>query len=164
VARLGPTRLNRVSSMDATLDFEAFVERIEPALRRALAGHLPPDEVADAEAEAFAYAWQHRDRVMAMENPGGYLYRVAQSKTRRRKQGFLPWSSDERVPEIEPGLPAALAALSPSQQRAVWLVHGCGWSYAETAEALDMSASTVGSHVSRALERLREQLGVVEHG
>ncbi len=150
--------------MDAPQDFEAFVERIEPALRRALSGHLPADDVADAEAEAFAYAWQHRDRVMAMENPGGYLYRVAQSKSRRRKQGFLPWTSDVRVPEIEPGLPAALAALSPLQQRAVWLVHGCGWSYAETAEALDISASTVGSHVSRALERLREQLGVVEHG
>ena len=81
------------------------MERIEPALRRALSGHLPADEVADAEAEAFAYAWQHRDRVMAMENPGGYLYRVAQSKSRRRKQGFLPWSSDAHVPEIEPGLP-----------------------------------------------------------
>ena len=88
-----------MSQMDTSRDFEAFVERIEPALRRALSGHLPADEVADAEAEAFAYAWQHRDRVMAMENPGGYLYRVAQSRTRRRKQGFLPWVSDARVPE-----------------------------------------------------------------
>ena len=153
-----------MSSMDPAQDFEAFVQRIEPSLRRALAGHLHPDDVADAEAEAFAYAWQHRDRVMAMENPGGYLYRVAQSRSRRRKQGFLPWASDSHVPDVEPGLPAALAALSPLQQRAVWLVHGCGWSYAETAEALGTSASTVGSHVSRALERLREQLGVVEHG
>ena len=153
-----------MSQMDAAQDFEAFVERIEPALRRALSGHLAPDDVADAEAEAFAYAWQHRERVLAMENPGGYLYRVAQSRSRRRKQGFLPWPSDAHVPEIEPGLPTALAALSPMQQRAVWLVHGCGWSYAETAAALDISASTVGSHVTRALERLREQLGVVEHG
>jgi len=150
--------------MDAPQHFEAFVERIEPALRRALSGHLAPDDVADAQAEAFAYAWEHRDRVMAMENPGGYLYRVAQSRSRRRKQGFLLWASDSEAPEIEPGLPSALAALSPMQQRAVWLVHGCGWSYAETAEALGTSASTVGSHVSRALDRLREQLGVVEHG
>ena len=63
-----------------------------------------------------------------------------------------------------PASSARLAGLSPAQFHAVWLVHACGWTYRETAEALHMSASTVGSHVSRALGHLREQLGVVVDG
>jgi DNA-directed RNA polymerase specialized sigma24 family protein len=145
-------------------EFERFVTRTEPRLRRALAGHLARDAVGDALAEAFAYAWEHRERVMRMEYPTGYLYRVGRSKVRVRKQGFVPWSSSDAIPDIEPGLVGALTALSPAQFHAVWLVHACGWTYLETAEALHMSASSVGSHVSRALGHLREQLGVVANG
>jgi DNA-directed RNA polymerase specialized sigma24 family protein len=145
-------------------EFEQFVIRTEPRLRRALAGHLARDAVADALAEAFAYAWEHRDRIMRMEHPTGYLFRVAQSKARTRKQAFLPWSTADALPDVEPGLVGALTKLSPAQFHAVWLVHACGWTYLETAEALHISASTVGSHVSRALRHLREQLGVVSNG
>ncbi len=145
-------------------EFEQFVIRIEPRLRRALAGHMARDSVGDALAEAFAYAWEHRDRVMQLEHPAAYLFRVAQSKTRSRKQGFLPWTSENAIPDVEPGLVRALGTLSPAQSRAVWLVHACGWTYLETAEALHISASTVGSHVSRALGHLREQLGEVIDG
>jgi DNA-directed RNA polymerase specialized sigma24 family protein len=145
-------------------EFEQFVIRTEPRLRRALAGHLARDAVADALAEAFAYAWEHWDRVMRMEHPTGYLFRVGQSKARTRKQGFLPWSPGADLPDVEPGLVGALTALSAAQFQAVWLVHACGWTYLETAEALHMSASTVGSHVSRALGHLRDDLGVVANG
>ena len=89
-------------------EFEQFVIRTEPRLRRALAGYLARDAVGDALAEAFAYAWEHRDRIMRMEHPTGYLFRVAQSKTRTRKQGFLPWSSADATPDVEPGLVGAL--------------------------------------------------------
>ena len=101
---------------------------------------------------------------MRLEHPTGYLFRVAQSKARTRKQGFLPWSSADAIPDVEPGLVGALTGLSPAQFHAVWLVHACGWTYPETAEALHISASTVGSHVSRALGHLREQLGVAANG
>ena len=114
--------------------FEQFVRTTEPGLRRALTGHLAREAVADALAEAFAYAWEHWDRVMRLEHPTGYLFRVAQSKVRSRKQGFLPWSSRDATPDVEPALVGALAGLSPAQSRAVWLVHACGWTYAETAE------------------------------
>jgi len=150
--------------MTDDLEFEQFVIRTEPRLRRALTGHLAPDAVGDALAEAFAFAWEHRDRIMRMEHPTGYLFRVGQSKARTRKQAFLPWSPPDAVPHVEPGLVRALAGLSPSQFQAVWLVHACGWTYLETAEALQMSASTVGSHVSRALGHLRQDLGVVANG
>ena len=66
---------------------------------------------------------------MRMEHPTGYLFRVGQSKARTRKQAFLPWSSADAVPDVEPGLVSALTTLSPAQFHAVWLVHGCGWTY-----------------------------------
>jgi RNA polymerase sigma-70 factor (ECF subfamily) len=143
-------------------DFEAFVRTVDPQLRRALAGHLPQEQVADAVAEGFAYAWQHWARVQSMDNPAGYLFRVAQSKSRTRKEGFLPWRDDHELRDFEPSLMPSLQSLTPAQSRAVWLVHGCGWTYAETAVALGMSASTVGTHVSRALEQLRTRMGVTD--
>jgi DNA-directed RNA polymerase specialized sigma24 family protein len=54
----------------------------------------------------------------------------------------------------------ALAALPETQRTAVWLVHACQWTYAETAEALGTSVSMVGNHVSRALKQLRDHLEV----
>jgi DNA-directed RNA polymerase specialized sigma24 family protein len=143
--------------------FDALVRRVEPSLRRALCRHLGANEVADAVAEAFAYAWAHRDHVLSMENPAGYLYRVAQSRSRVRRQGFLPWESDTTMPDIEPGLLDALTALPVAQQTAVWLVHGCGFSTADAAEAMGIKPSTVSTHLGRGLERLRLLLGV-HHG
>lgn len=139
-----------------------FVARVQPQLERALAGHLPAGAVGDAVAEALAYAWEHRERVIPMTNPGGYLYRVAQSRSRRRKQGLLPWRTDDAIPDIEPGLPAALAALSPKQSRAIWLVHASGMTHAEAGEAMGISSSTVANHLKRGMARLRDELGVDE--
>jgi DNA-directed RNA polymerase specialized sigma24 family protein len=146
--------------MTEPAEFEAFVRRVEPGLRRALAGHLARDDVPDALSAAFGWAWEHWERVQTMEHPSGYLFRVGQTSVRTRKQGWLPWTSDARAPDVEPGLPAALGALPSMQRSCVWLVHGCGWTYAETAAALGISASAVGTHVSRALTRLRDRLGV----
>lgn len=148
--------------MDVTTEeeFDVFVTRTQPQLERALAGHLPASMVGDAVAEALAFAWEHRDRVLPMANPVGYLYRVAQSRSRRRKQGLLPWKSDDTIPHIEPGLPAALSALSPKQSQAIWLVHAAGMTHVEAGEAMDISASTVANHVERGMARLRSELGV----
>ena len=51
-------------------------------------------------------------------------------------------------------------ALPETQRIAVWLAHGCGWPHGEIAEVLEVSASTVSTHVNRGLERLRAELGV----
>jgi DNA-directed RNA polymerase specialized sigma24 family protein len=146
----------------AVADFDQFVGRVEPGLRRALAGHRPIDEVPDALAEAFAYAWQHWDQVALMESPGGFLFRVAQSRSRPRRAGALPGPDPGRLPDVEPKLGPALRALPPRQRSVVWLVHACGWSYADTAEALGISRSAVGTHLERALARLRADLGVTQ--
>ncbi len=139
--------------------FDEFVKEVEPMLRRALAGCMPRDQVHDGLSEAFAYAWEHWDEMAEVERPVGFLYRVAQSKTRRRKQGFLPWAGDSAIPEVEPELVPALDALPANQKTAVWLVTACGWSQVDAAEAMGVTPSTVSTHVARGLERLRQHLG-----
>lgn len=143
--------------------FDDFVAEVEPRLRRAFIGCRGVEGAQEATAEALAYAWEHRDRVLAMANPAGYLYRVGQSRTRSRRRVALPAPADLRLPDVEPGLVPALLALSDRQRTAVWLVHACGWTYAETADAMAVSRSAVGTHVSRALDALRAALEVDTH-
>lgn len=93
-----------------------------------------------------------------LSNSAGYLYRVAQSRSRTKKQGHLPSTGEVGLPDVEPDLVPALLELPDRQRVAVWLVHGCGWSYAECATAMGISTSAVGTHVSRALGALRRRL------
>ena len=141
------------------VDFESFVHAVEPRLRRALAGHVDAEDVGDALAEAFAYAWQHWGEVSTVPSPVGLLFRVAQSRSRRRRQGFPPAPDPGRLPQVEPGLGAAMRALPGRQRSVVWLVHGCGWTHSEVADGLGISASAVGTHLARGLSGLRRHLG-----
>ena len=145
-------------------EFEVFWREAEPRLRRAFAGSHGPDLAADAVDEALAWAWEHWGRVQVMENAIGFLYRVGQSRSRPRLTPVLPAPSAVGLPEVEPQLVPALLALSPQQRMAVWLVHGCQWRYSETAEAMGISASAVGTHASRGLDRLRAALGTFDRG
>jgi DNA-directed RNA polymerase specialized sigma24 family protein len=141
------------------VSFEEFVGTVEPSLRRALVGHLPPHAVPDALAEAFAYAWEHWERLQTLENPAGYLFRVAQSRSRSRRPGLPPPPDPSRLPHVEPRLGDAMKALSTQQRSVVWLVHACDWTYAETADALGISPSAVGTHLARGMAHLRADLG-----
>ncbi len=146
------------------MEFESFVVDAEPRLRRAYLGTLGADRTPDAVAEALAFAWEEWAMVSSMSNPVGYLYRVGKSRTRSRKQPVLPQVLLRPDPSLfEPALPVALMALPDAQRTAVWLAHGCGWSHQQIAGVLEVSASTVSTHVNRALERLRTELGVHKH-
>ncbi len=151
-------RSSQVEEEDA---FDRFVERVEPRLRRAMVVLRGPEDGADAAAEALMWAWEHWAEVSQMQNPAGFLYRVGQTKSRSRRRGLLP----VRVPEdarFEPGLSPALAKLSDAQRTAVVLVHGFAWTYQEVADALGVSKSSVGTHVSRGMARLRHELEVAQ--
>lgn len=92
------------------------------------------------------------------------MYRVGQSASRRFVARGLPLSTVQaatsRLPDVEPGLVAGLAALSDQQRTVVLLVHALDWSQAEVASLLDINPSTVREHLQRALDRLREHLEV----
>jgi len=147
---------SQVADPEAT-EFDEFVRSARPLLVRALAP-TRGDAALDGAAEALAYAWEHWKEVSEMQNPIGYLYRVGQSRTRHRRRLVLPEAKAIGLPDIEPRLIPALLRLPYTQRVAVWLVHGCGWQYAEVAEALDTSTSMIGNHVSRGLTRLRAEL------
>lgn len=146
---------------DPIASFTIFMKEIEPQLRHALVALFGQEHGREATAEALTYAWEHWHRVGAMENPAGYLYRVGRSrKPRGEVPVFAPAPTDRHHPEVEPGLPAALAALSEKQRVAVVMVHAYDWSRQETAALLAISVSTLDTHLLRGLAKLREGLGV----
>jgi DNA-directed RNA polymerase specialized sigma24 family protein len=140
--------------------FESFVTEVEPRLRRALVAAYGSDRGREATAEALAYAWEHWDRLRHAPNRAGYLFRVAQSKNRRRRVPVVFATTDDVEHLIEPGLRAALAALTTRQRLAVVLVHGFGWTLQEVGELTGTKGTTVQNHVSRGLRHLRTALGV----
>ncbi len=145
--------------------FERLVADARPRLWQAYAPLRGLDGADEAVSEALAWAWEHRDRLASMTNPIGYLYRVGLTRSSAaRPDPELPAPAEVGMPHIEPGLLPALLALPASQRAAVWLVHGCGWSYAEVAEALEIGRSTVGTHTSRAMAALRKRLEAPVNG
>lgn len=141
-----------------------LLREAERRLRRALPAAIGVDATPDALAEALAWAWEHRDRLATFANPHGYLYRIAVNAGRRRRRvPDLPPVDTVRLPDVEPALAPALAALSPMQRQVVWLVHACDWTYGETAAALEISASAVGTHLTRAMTHLRTAIIGDEH-
>jgi len=141
--------------------FEAFFAEAEPRLGRALVARYGHERGREATADALAWGFEHWERLRAMENPSGYLYRVGCSKARRRRGRVLfdaPTSRDGH--DVEPALAGALTRLSAGQRTAVVLVKGYGWELHEVAELTGSSISTVNTHVRRGLAKLRTELGV----
>lgn len=145
--------------------FTRFVQDTEPRLRLALCSAFGRQVGLDATADALGYGWEHWDRIREMDNPQGYLWAVGRNRARRTSSrpslGFGSVEID-RMPWIEPGLPAALESLSEKQRVVVMLTDGYEWTHAEVAETLGVSVGTVQRHKERALDRLRKALGVEE--
>jgi RNA polymerase sigma-70 factor (ECF subfamily) len=152
------------TAADRRAAFTTFAAEVEPRLRRAFTLLRGIDDGREATAEALGWAWEHWDQVVTMDNPAGYLYRVGQSRTRPKPERFAPPPTPSDAPGFEPGLVPALSRLSDRQRTAVVLVHGCGWTHQEVADALELSRSSVATHVERALAQLRTELGVQRDG
>jgi DNA-directed RNA polymerase specialized sigma24 family protein len=154
-----------VAHNNTAATFSKFMEETEPRLRRALIAGYGSQLGRDATIEAFEYGWEHWDRVSRTRNPAGYLYRVGANCAGRNRRKMnpppaLPGASSPAEPWVEPKLDGALDGLSRSQRTAVVLIHGFNWTYAEVADLLSVRRSTVQRHVSRAMGKLRAELGV----
>jgi DNA-directed RNA polymerase specialized sigma24 family protein len=147
---------------DGREGFTTFFEDVEPRLRHALVAAYGSDAGSEAAAEALAWAYQHWDRMRGVQSPVAYLFRVAQTRSRRSRRSLPVVVPDvaSHQPEIEPGLTRLIAALPRQQRVSVLLVHGLDWTHGEVAELLGISTSTVATHVARALDALRRGLGV----
>jgi RNA polymerase sigma-70 factor (ECF subfamily) len=150
------------SEQTRTVSFTQFVEAHERRLRQSLTAAFGSEIGKEAAAEALAYGWEHWDKVVETDNPGGYLYRVGYNLARRMKprRVQLPTPAPETLPWVEPGLPAALASLSERARTVITLLHGFQWSMSEVADHLGVSKGTVQSYSDRALKKLRTKLGV----
>lgn len=143
--------------------FDAFFALAEPKLRAALVAAHGGELGRDAVSVALQYAWEHRDRVLEMENPVGFLYQLgrrwASREQRRSRRRFALTRPTEPAAGFEPALHGALARLPMRQRQVVVLTVGFGLSHAETAEVLGIARSSVQNHVERGLRRLRQELG-----
>ncbi len=144
-------------------DLDAFVAAYLPRLRAALGVWAGVDQVDEAVADTLLHLSRQPERVMSMDNPRGYLYRVARSKLRgsRRRTPLLPPVPAAAIPEIEPQLPAALASLPERQRVAVYLMAGLGWTAREVGDVLGIAPTSVHSHYQRGLAALRRAIGEV---
>ena len=141
--------------------FTQFVRDVEPKLRHSLIPVIGVDAATEATAAALAYGWEHWERLAEMDNPAGYLYRVARTKARQEavRRPNLPSVSVAHLPLVEPGLPNALERLSDKQRTVVWLVHGLEWRLTEVAELLGVSEDTVRTHLARGMKKLQKTIG-----
>jgi RNA polymerase sigma factor (sigma-70 family) len=140
------------------------LEELLVVVRRALSSRYGMDVGADATSEAARWAVENGERLAAMTNPGGYLFRVGQTAAGRLLRWQRRTVTYPREPHVEdePYLGGdvfdALKRLSADQRTAVLMVHGYGFHYREVAEVLGKSEAAVTSDVHRGMSKLRTLL------
>lgn len=149
------------------LEFDAFYLAARDRLTvqvAALTGD--PVEAGDHVQEAFIRAWSRWSYVSGLDDPGGWVRRVAHNlavsrwrRARRVVLGRAPetvakWDEDERA-VIE-----ALAGLPRQQREAIVLHHLVGLSVAELARELHAPAGTVKSWLARGRRQLAAALEI----
>jgi RNA polymerase sigma-70 factor (ECF subfamily) len=151
-----------VDEATVVADFTGFVRDFERPLRHGLIAACGGELGREAASEALAYGWENWERVRALENPVGYLYKVGRNWARRSQHSkplVLRLVGDEGVRNVEPGLAAAVAGLTERQRTVVVLVHCFAWSLAEVADVLGLAKTTVQNHLERGMSTLRRELG-----
>ena len=148
-------------------DFEEWYVRTHGSVVRALAVISGEADVAgEVVAEAFSRAFERWDKVGALSNPTGWVYRVAVNLLRRRwrrstverrllgRAAPTRWAEAELVPELW----AALAALPRRQREAVALRYVVDLSEAQVAEYMGVAEGTASAALSAARRRLAVDL------
>jgi RNA polymerase sigma-70 factor (ECF subfamily) len=158
-----------VAAVRVPLEFEDFFEAERRRLMRALVlltGNA--EEAEEAMQDAFLALWERWDRVAAMEDPTGYLYRTAMNRHRSRMRravraarravgqaqgGDLFADVDERD-----AIARALARLSTRRREAIVLTELLGFGSPEAGRAMGVSEVTVRRLVQDARDQLRRAL------
>ena len=156
--------------MAEQLSFEVFFHREARVMfRRLCAVTGNSAEAEEIMQDAFLALWERWERVSAMEDPTGYLYRTAMNVFRNRsrraalaiKRALGSTAETPAFSEIDEqqDLVAALTELTPRQRAALVLTDVLGYSSGEAGRALGVSAGTVRGLASRARAILRLQTG-----
>jgi DNA-directed RNA polymerase specialized sigma24 family protein len=157
--------------MLAILPFEEFYREQRAPIGRALAITLRDSQLAsEAVDEAMARAYQRWDRVQALDNPGGWVYRVglnwSRSILRRALRPAPLWITNSGAAidagGLDPTIDRALGQLSIEQRAVVVCRLLIGYSEAQTAAALGLRPGTVKSRLARASTRLQSLLSPLD--
>ena len=126
----------------------------------------------------FVRLWERRERDDAPTSERAYLYRAVRNRAlnhckahrfSRREEANLAQTmisthrASDRVLEhqqLAAAIEAAIAEMSGRQQQVFTLSRHHGLTYAEIAAVLDVSVKTVETHMTRALQALRDRLAL----
>jgi RNA polymerase sigma-70 factor, ECF subfamily len=159
----------RMREADAASTVEAF-ETFFVAERVRLLGALIVMTGNKAEAEellqdAFLKVWERWDRVAAMENPIGYLYRTALNLHRRRLRrasvamrkafNLLPNVDELAGVDTRDEAVRLLGRLTPRERAAIVITAYLGYSTEEAGQLMGIHANTVRVLTGRARATLR---------
>lgn len=134
--------------------------------------------VKDWTQEVFIKMWRKRERI-DFDHPAfkSYLLKTARNhalKKLKRAKRYDRWLEEnlEKLTQVEPqsesaarstevreAYSVALSKISNRARRAYLLSREEGLTYTEIAEVMDISLKTVETHISKALNVLREELG-----
>jgi RNA polymerase sigma-70 factor (ECF subfamily) len=152
---------------------EELFEREYDRLVSALGVAFDPESAADAVQEAFISADKRWSTVSELDDPAGWVRRVALNRLRsgrrllRRRREILatlrPVAPVDLTSEMI-DLRRALDDLPDRQRVSACLFHLAGLSVEEVAAALDVSTGTVKSNLHDARQRLRAGLEERQHG
>jgi RNA polymerase sigma factor (sigma-70 family) len=151
--------------------FEAFVEdhqaRLFGALCLVTGDRFEAEEICQ---EAFLRVFERWDRISEMDEPTGYLFRVAMNvfRTRRRRTALAlrratklaPPPTDEfSAVEARETVLHGLAEVTPDQRAALVATALYGLSSEEAGRMLKIKPSTVRARATRARAALRDAIG-----
>jgi RNA polymerase sigma-70 factor, ECF subfamily len=127
------------------------------------------NEAEDVAQDAFVRVWERWDRVGALDDPDGYLFRSAMNVFRNRRRrarvalrrvaGSAPAPDRLAAVEERDAVSRALATLTPRQRAAIVLMDLLDMPSEEAARAMGIRASTVRVLAARARAILRRQIG-----
>ncbi|MDP9341310.1 MAG: RNA polymerase sigma factor [Actinomycetota bacterium] len=125
-------------------------------------------EAEEVMQDAFLRVWERWDRVSAVEDPVGYLYRTAMNVFRSRRRRVLvalrrtvrPREPDDGLAAVEDreAVVRALAPLTPGQRAAIVLTDVLGFTSEEAGRALRVRPVTVRVLASRGRAALRKEM------
>jgi len=161
---VGSRSLSGVASTD--MGFEEFFESEHRTLfRRMCLITDTPSEAEELMQDAFMKLWERWDRIAALEDPTGYLYRTAMNLFRKRyrhavvaaRRSFRaePQADGVALVEARTEVSEALASLPPRQRAAVVLTDLIGFSSDEAAAMLGVRPGTIRSLASQARSAIR---------
>jgi RNA polymerase sigma-70 factor (ECF subfamily) len=127
-------------------------------------------EAEELMQEAFLKVWERWERVDAMDDSVGYLYRTAMNLFRKRYRrgllafrrtiGFAPSRDDFADVDERETVRRVLSALPPRQRAALVLTELLGFSPADAGRALGVQASTVRSLSHQGRESFRKAMEI----